>query len=126
MMETFRAVGANSSQWEKSNIKAKESLNSLLTVNYGQKYDSPKGQLWNGNCSAEAPKLERIVIVTGTTGAGKSATANTLLGKKWFDESSSAVSRTTSESGTCHDSKTLVVDTPGSWQIVVGRIGRLV
>ena len=104
-------VEATQQQWEASNNNEKRNIDNSLT----------KRQL--GPFMNEAQKTgQQTVVVMGATGAGKSATANTLLGMKRFQEGSSAMP-VTSHFVTNHANvdglQLTVVDTPESWNTPV-------
>ena len=64
------------------------------------------------------PDQKITIAVIGKTGAGKSATGNTLYGSDVFAEGSSATAVTLTESWkttTFNDPTFTIIDTPGSW-----------
>ena len=110
-IQTLIEIGATKQQWEASNNNEKRNIDNALS----------RRQL--GPFTNEAEKAgQQKVVVMGATGAGKSATANTLIGKKRFREGSSAVSVTTDfekESTQVDGLQLTVVDTPESWKTPV-------
>ena len=102
--QTLNDINASPEQWKASDASAKKTLDRFL-ANY--RHDTGK---------------PLVVLVTGATGAGKSATANTLLGRKAFEEGSAAVSVTTQvqwEDSEYDGMSITVIDTPGSWETEV-------
>ena len=108
--EELSEVGATQEQWDKQNQSAKLKIDRKLD-NYGhERFSGILDTSYNAR-----------VVVIGATGAGKSATANTILGERGhFVESSSASSVTTgfSTAKTSIDGREVTIyDTPGSWNV---------
>ena len=111
-IQTLIDIGATKQQWEASNNNEKRNIDNALS----------RRQL--GPFTNDMQKTgQQNVVVMGASGAGKSATANTLIGKKRFREGSSAVSVTTNfekDSAYVDGLQLTVVDTPESWKTPVG------